>query len=56
MKKILSIILVFAIVLGLAAVPVSAASEAPELTAEGAVVMDLTTGEIVYAKNPDERH
>ena len=54
MRKVFALILVFAIVLGLAA-PASAASEPPEVTAEGAVVMDLTTGEIVYAKNGNER-
>ena len=55
MKKALSLILAFVMVLGLCTVPASAASEDPELTAEGAVVMDLTTGEIVYEKNGDER-
>ena len=55
MKKILSLIIAFVIVLGIAASPVSAASEAPEITAEAGIVMDLTTGEYLYTKNPDEK-
>ena len=54
MKKTVSIILALLIAL-CAVVPASAASEMPDLTAQAAIVMDLTTGEILYEKNADER-
>ena len=34
---------------------ISHASEMPAITAEGAILIDLTTGEVLWEKNPDER-
>ena len=55
MKKFTAIVL--ALILALAVFPAAAfgASEVPEVTAEGVIVADLTTGEILYEKNADER-
>ncbi|MBR5730722.1 MAG: D-alanyl-D-alanine carboxypeptidase, partial [Firmicutes bacterium] len=55
MKKFTAIVL--ALILALAVFPTAAfgASEVPEVTAEGVIVADLTTGEILYEKNADER-
>ncbi len=33
----------------------SYAADPPAITAEGAIVLDLTTGEVIYEKNPDEK-
>ena len=55
MKKFIAVIL--ALVIALTVFPAAAygASEVPEVTAEGVIVADLTTGEILYEKNADER-
>lgn len=52
--RILSVILAAALAAGLFAVP-AFADDAPSITAEGALLMDLTTGEVIYEKNPDEK-
>ena len=54
-KKFAAVIL--ALVLALTVFPAAAygASEVPEVTAEAVLVADLTTGEILYEKNADER-
>lgn len=46
-------LLAFALLFGLAS-PASAASQAPRITATGAIAMDAQTGEVYYAKNADE--
>ena len=55
MKKFTAIIL--ALVIAFTVFPAAAygASDVPEVTAEAAIVADLTTGEILYEKNADER-
>ena len=52
-KKVLSIIFALIIVLG-AGVPSFAESEVPDVTAQAVLVMDLTTGEVLYENNADE--
>ncbi|MBQ5415002.1 MAG: D-alanyl-D-alanine carboxypeptidase, partial [Firmicutes bacterium] len=54
MKKIFSIFIALVIVLG-AWVPAFAESEVPDVTAKAVLVMDLTTGDILYENNADER-
>ena len=56
-KKILgsiSLMLVIALLLAPLA-SISHASEMPPITAEGAILIDLTTGEVLWEKNPEER-
>jgi D-alanyl-D-alanine carboxypeptidase (penicillin-binding protein 5/6) len=55
MKKFFAVILALAIALTVFPATAFGASEAPEVTAEAALVADLTTGEILYEKNADER-
>ena len=55
MKKFIAVILALTIALTVFPAAAFGASEAPEVTAEAALVADLTTGEILYEKNADER-
>ncbi len=56
MKKAISIIIsVVMLVSVFFALPVSAASEVPNLEAEASLVMDLSTGTVLHAQNADER-
>ena len=54
MKKIFSIFTAIIIVFA-AWVPAFAESEVPDVTAKAVLVMDLTTGDILYENNADER-
>ncbi len=54
MKKILSIFIALVIVLG-AWAPVFAEGDVPDVTAQAVLVMDLTTGDILYENNADAR-
>lgn len=53
MKRFITILLI--LILTLSAVPSFAVSSAPELEAEGALLIDMTTGEILYEKNSHEK-
>jgi len=53
-KKTISLILSIALIF-LLCVPAYAAADAPDISAEGSVVMDLTTGKVLFEKNPDEK-
>ena len=55
MKKILSVFLAAVLLIGVCFVPAHAVTDAPDLTAEGAVVMDFTTGEVLWQKDPDKQ-
>lgn len=53
MKKTVSLIISFAILLGMGSSKVKAAENPPVPTADSAVLMDAETGEILYSKNMD---
>ncbi len=56
MKRLLSLLLSVLMLLPVFCVlPVSAATEAPKLEAEAALVMDMTTGAVLHAQNADEK-
>ena len=54
MRKKIAVILAVVLVVFGSAVPVSASSEAPVVSAEAALVMDMTTGDILYEKAADK--
>lgn len=51
MKKFVSKILLLIFMFTLVSVPISAATKEPSVSADGAVLMDAQTGEILYSKN-----
>ncbi len=54
-KKAVSMILTIALVISALTVPAFAESAPPELSAEGVLLIDLTTGEVLYEKDPDKQ-
>ena len=55
MKRILSVFLAAVLLAGVFVSPAHAVSDAPQITAQGAVVMDFTTGELLYEKGAQDR-
>ncbi len=55
MKKFLSVFLAAVLLAGACLVPAHAVSDAPDITAEGAVTMDFTTGEVLFEKGADKQ-
>lgn len=54
--KFFSLLLSLNIIFGIFTIPVHAKADAPAVTADGVVLMDGTTGEILYSKNPDVQY
>ena len=52
--RIISLLLSIVLLMGMFTVP-SFAADPPSITAEGAILIDLTTGEVLYEKEPDKR-
>lgn len=57
MRRISSMLIALLLILSATALPVSAVTEEDlELSAESAVLMDATSGKVLYARNPDRQH
>ena len=56
MKRMLVILLVCAAVLGGMPLPAHALTPYPKLEGSAAILLDMTTGEVLYENNADERH
>ena len=55
LTRVLSVLLAAAVIIAGFTVSALAESAPPEITAEGAIAIDLVTGEVLYEKNPDAR-